>query len=210
MGPWCPSPRVRRTPSFPATSVASSAAWPATRARLGLISGRALPDLRRLVGVRGAAYAGCHGLEVLWRGRGLRHHGAVAPRPLMQRVARELRGRTQGLRGVFVEPKGLAVGLHFRQADRAALPRLLSVAQAVAAGAPALEELPGKKVLEWRPRVSWGKGEAVRLLRRLLARSLRQPAPVVVFLGDDTPRCGIWVDHFAATLRSRGSLPASS
>jgi trehalose-phosphatase len=50
--------------------------------------------------------------------------------------------------------------------------------------APALELLAGKKVLELRPRVGWGKGQAVRLLRDRLARSLGG-RPLSLYLGDD-------------------------
>ena len=39
------------------------------RARVGIVSGRGLTELQRLVRVPSAAYAGCHGLEVAWARR---------------------------------------------------------------------------------------------------------------------------------------------
>ena len=84
-----------------------------------------------------------------------------------------------------MEPKGLTASLHFRSANRAVLPRLRAVARDVAASAPGLEVLPGKRVLEFRPRVARGKGEAVALLRKVLAKSLRRASPVALYLGDD-------------------------
>ena len=41
-------------------------------------------------------------------------------------------------------------------------------------------------MLELRPRVAWGKGQAVQLLRDLLAKSLGRRAPLTLYLGDDT------------------------
>jgi trehalose 6-phosphate phosphatase len=84
-----------------------------------------------------------------------------------------------------VEPKGLTVSLHYRLADPAIVPTLKDLFAQVAREAPGLEILRGKKVLELRPRVGWGKAKAVELLHGLLGRSLgRQPA-LTLYLGDD-------------------------
>lgn len=155
------------------------------RARVGIVSGRSLHDLKGLVGIPTVAYAGCHGLEIGWgRGR-FRHPRALALVPVLRRVARQLRRKTSRLHGVLVEPKSLTVSLHYRLADRTTLPALQTLVRRAAQRAPGLEILRGKKVLELRPRIGWGKGEAVRLLRDLLARSLGRRAPLTIYLGDD-------------------------
>ncbi len=156
-----------------------------SRARVGIVSGRSLADVRRLVGIPAAAYAGCHGLEIAWRGFRFRHPRAEKLLPVIKRVTRDLRRQTSTLRGVLVEPKGLTVSLHYRLADPAIVPTLKDLLSQVARETPGLEILRGKKVLELRPRVGWGKGKAVELLHGLLARSLgRQPA-LTLYLGDD-------------------------
>lgn len=152
--------------------------------RLGIVSGRSLRDVKKVVGIAGAAYAGCHGLEVAWRGVRFRHPRAMASVPLLRRAAGELRRGTRRVRGVLVEWKGLTVSLHFRLADPRAVPALRFLVRRVASREAGLEILPGKKVLELRPRVAWGKGEAVRLLRNLLAKSLG-PRPLTIYVGDD-------------------------
>ena len=154
------------------------------RARVGIVSGRSLAALKQLVRIPGVAYAGCHGLEIARGGFRFRHPGAVALLPLLRRVTRQLRRATAGRRGVLVEPKGLTVSLHYRLADPRIVPTLRRMTDEILAGAPALELLAGMKVLELRPRVAWGKGEAVRLLRDLLARSLRRRS-LTIYLGDD-------------------------
>jgi trehalose-phosphatase len=59
--------------------------------------------------------------------------------------------------------------------------------------------LPGKNVLEFLPRVNWGKGEAVLWIRRRLARTLRSRRIVTLYAGDDA------TDEAAfATLQGRG------
>lgn len=155
------------------------------RARVGIVSGRSLAALKQLVRIPGAAYAGCHGLEVAWGRSRFRHPRAVALLPLLRRVTRQLRRATAGRRGVLVEPKGLTVSLHYRLADPRIVPALRRMTGEILAGAPALELLAGKKVLELRPRVAWGKGEAVELMRDLLAQSLGDPFPLTLYLGDD-------------------------
>lgn len=155
------------------------------RSRVGILSGRSLKDVRRRAGIPGAAYAGCHGLEIAWRRTRFRHPGAVAAVPLLRRAARELRERTRRFEGAFLEWKGLTVSLHFRLADRRAIPTLRAIVWDVSRRAPGLEVLPGKKVLEFRPRVTWGKGEAALAIRDLLAKSLRRQPPLTIYLGDD-------------------------
>ena len=132
-----------------------------------------------------AAYAGCHGLEIAWRAVRFRHPRAVALSPVLRQVTHRLRRKTSRYRGVLVEPKGLTVSLHYRLADPRIVPALRSIVREIVTRAPALEVLAGKKVLELRPHLAWGKGKAVRLMRDLLAKSLGGRAPLTVYLGDD-------------------------
>lgn len=154
------------------------------RARVGIVSGRSLGTLRRFVGVPNAAYAGCHGLEIAWDTFRFRHPQAVRLLPLLERATRRLRRKTSCYRGVLVKPNGLTVSLHYRLADPRVVPALRGVVREILGSAPSLELLAGKKALELRPRVTWGKGKAARLLRDLLARSLRA-RPLTLYLGDD-------------------------
>lgn len=152
---------------------------------MGIVSGRSLRDVRARVRVPGAAYAGCHGLEIAWRGVRFRHPRAVRLVRRLRRAERELRRTAAYVPGTLLEWKGLMVSLHYRLAPPAALPALRAAVRRVAAEGPTLEVLAGQKVLELRPDVAWGKGEAAGLLRRILGRSLGQGVPVTLYLGDD-------------------------
>jgi trehalose 6-phosphate phosphatase len=59
--------------------------------------------------------------------------------------------------------------------------------------------LPGKNVIEFLPRVHWGKGQAVLWISRRLAPTPRAGRPVVLYAGDDA------TDEAAfAALKGRG------
>ena len=149
-----------------------------------VISGRALKDLRRRVGLEKVCYVGHHGLsclesdgEVTW---------LVTPprRTLVRRWLQALRTAAEGIEGAFVEDKGVTVALHDRLVKpkhRSRLRRraLRSLAPWIARGSVSL--LRGKRVLEARTSGAWNKGTAVStLLRRPWARHR-----VPVYFGDD-------------------------
>ena len=92
LAPIVERPRDARLPSETRRILSALACHP--HVRVGVVSGRTLKDLRRLVGIRRAAYAGCHGLEVAWGRARFRHPRAVAAVPLLRRVSRELAQRT--------------------------------------------------------------------------------------------------------------------
>src|SRR5256885_5930374 len=114
------------------------------RVRVGVLSGRSLGDVRARVGVPELIYAGCHGLEAEGRGIAFRHPEAERQRARLADLAGELRARVGSLPGASVEDKGLAIGLHYRNAAPDAAERLaLEAARALGGTA--------------RPRVPRGK-----------------------------------------------------
>jgi len=106
------APRVRAT-------LAALAVHP--RVGLAILSGRALGDVRRRVGVSRVVYGGCHGLEIAGAGLAFRHPAARRARVAAAR--RLLRAAVRGLPGVRLESKGLAVSLHYRHVAAARLER---------------------------------------------------------------------------------------
>jgi trehalose 6-phosphate phosphatase len=145
------------------------------------VSGRSAAEARRLVGVGSITYAGSHGAELLepgssqpriipgfksWEGRVRRFAGAHDTPDL-----RQLRVR--------IEDKGAIAAFHWRSVpdEHAARTHLEGIAQqAESAG---LATHWGRKVLEVRPPVPIGKGQAVR---ELVSRTGVRAA---LFGGDD-------------------------
>jgi trehalose 6-phosphate phosphatase len=145
-------------------------------ARVGVISGRPVAFLADRLGpvASGVELIGLYGLERIAHGHRLPSAPEVAR---WEEVAAAAAGRAGAAApaGVRVEPKGLAVTLHFRAAPEAATwAAEFAAAEAHRSG---LEAQPGKMSWELRPPVPTDKGTVVEELAAGLA--------AVCFAGDD-------------------------
>jgi len=153
------------------------------RVGLAILSGRALGDVRRRVGVSRVVYGGCHGLEIAGAGLAFRHPAARRARVAAAR--RLLRAAVRGLPGVRLESKGLAVSLHYRHVAAARVDEVREAVAHVARRVPDLAVIAGHRVFDFVPRVGWDKGRAVRWIARRLGPTL--PGRVtLLYVGDDT------------------------
>lgn len=155
---------------------------------LGVISGRALVDLKDKVGISGIIYAGNHGLEI--EGPGLSFVNPVAEelRPIL-RIMHYVLGRAlETIRGVFVENKGLTLSVHYRLVEEHRAREVENIVKQVIGGAEAAGQAritSGKKVYEVRPAVTWDKGKAIKLLMKKYGRGGRTSGLLPIYLGDD-------------------------
>lgn len=149
--------------------------------RLAIISGRALPDIARQIGLRGAHYSGNHGLEIRGLRRTWRHPKALSAAGDIRALGRELASVAEAFPGVHVEDKRLSISIHYREMTpkhEAALRKFL--ARSLKPFAGSLELARGKKTWEVRPRTGWNKGHALLKIARGAGRAKR-----VLFVGDD-------------------------
>ena len=158
------------------------------RFTVGIVSGRALADLKDKVGIEGIIYAGNHGLEI--DGPGLRFVNPLAEevRPFFQVVSGVLKLALGTIRGVLIEDKGLTLSVHYRQVAESETKEVKNVFERITTSAQALGKVrttSGKKVLEVRPAVDWDKGKAIRLLMKRYGRGGRNSGLMPVYLGDD-------------------------
>lgn len=153
------------------------------RVMLAFISGRGLKDLAPRLGslASDSLLAGNHGLEIAGKGFDWVHPEAVAIRPMLEQLTRQLCQLLPDLPDARIEDKGLSLTVHYRQLDEALIPELTERMRQL--------DLPdgigrheGKKVFEFRPEISWNKGAAIR---EVLQRFHIADA-ATVFLGDDT------------------------
>jgi len=159
-----------------------------------ILSGRALPNVRRLVGLRRLYYGGNHGMEIRGPGLAWRDSGAARSRRCLAAAAADLRERFPEGTGVLVEDKSFSVSVHYRNLKPAYRAGFFARMRALtAAGGEALRWSRGHKVFELRPAGAPHKGDAVVLL----AKKLRAKAAIAV--GDDLTD----EDMFAA-LAARG------
>lgn len=146
---------------------------------VAVLSGRRLDDLRRLLAIPRLFLAGNGGLETKAPGAAARTH-VPALRRLPPALTTELRAACRRFAGAWVEDKGLVLAVHYRAvAPRRAASLRRAVMAQLAPHAAAVAVLPGKKVVEVRPRVRRDKATALDEWRAGRGRGL------VVFLGDD-------------------------
>jgi len=158
------------------------------RFTLGVVSGRALGDLKDKVGISGIIYAGNHGLEI--EGPGISFVNPVAEelKPIL-RIMHYVLSRALGtIRGVFVENKGLSLSIHYRLAEEHRAREVERIVTQVVGGAEAAGQAritSGKKVYEVRPAVTWDKGKAVKLLMKRYGKGGRNSGLLPTYVGDD-------------------------
>jgi trehalose 6-phosphate phosphatase len=150
-------------------------------ALVACISGRQALDARRLVGVDGITYAGNHGLEVL-----LPNESEPRPDPSLDGHERDARRFVESLDhaeleslGLRVEDKGVIQALHWRGSPTESAAEARAHEVAADAEWRGLGARWGRKVLEIRPPVQLGKGEAIEHL--LQGRGVKN----AMYAGDD-------------------------
>jgi len=158
------------------------------RFTIGIISGRALADLKNKVNISGIIYAGNHGLEIEGPGVSFVNPLARELRPIL-RIMHYVLSRALGtIRGVLVEDKGLSLSVHYRLVERHKVREVENILQRVIGGAQAAGKAKiayGKKVYEVRPAVAWDKGKAIKLLMKRYGKGGRKSGLSLMYFGDD-------------------------
>lgn len=149
----------------------------AARHPVAIVTGRAMADIRALVGLPGLHYAANHGFEIT--GPDVAFEVDPQLRRTFEMVAADLRPRVAAIPGVAFESKGYSVAVHFRLTPDAYVPEIEAAVDAVIAVTEGVRKGEGKRVLEIRPAIAWNKGAAVQwLLDRFGAR-------LPIYIGDD-------------------------
>jgi trehalose 6-phosphate phosphatase len=156
--------------------------------KVGVISGRALTDLKDKVGISGIIYAGNHGLEI--EGPGISFVNPVAKelKPVLRIMYHVLSQSLEAIKGVFVENKGLSLSIHYRLAREHRDSEVKGILKKVVGSAEAVGQAKitsGKKVYEVRPAVTWDKGKAVKLLMKRYGKGGGKSGLLPIYLGDD-------------------------
>jgi trehalose-phosphatase len=144
---------------------------------VAIISGRDLPSLRSVVGVRGVHYFGSHGAQRDGKLTILSERGSNA----LLRARCAARKRLAGLGGIWIEDKGLSLAIHYRGAKEKAIRAAgLAMRRILTPLRDYLYVMDGLKVWEILPRELPGKGATAKgLVERLPGGSL------TVYIGDD-------------------------
>lgn len=146
--------------------------------KVAILSGRALGDVRSLVGLPGVYYAGNHGLEI--QGPGIRwRHPQV--QPIASSIICGLEADLGDFPGAVVEYKRLGLAVHYRRVPRGRLSQLTErLREKLSPLRGRFRFLFGKMTFDVRSTVSWDKGHALETIRRILPGGW-----MAVFVGDD-------------------------
>jgi trehalose 6-phosphate phosphatase len=158
------------------------------RFTIGIISGRALIDLKEKVNINGLIYAGNHGFEI--EGPGISFISPLANeiKPFL-RIIRGILNMTLGsIKGVLIEDKGITLSVHYRQVPEEKTNEVKNIMEhsiqgPISSGIVRLTS--GKKVFEVRPAVNWDKGKAIRLLMKKYGKGGRFSGLLPIYMGDD-------------------------
>lgn len=153
-----------------------------TKHPVAIISGRALEDVKKLVGIKDIYYAGNHGFEIS-NDKSFVLPKALATKPLIGKLCSELEAQLR-VKGALVENKGLTASLHFRLVAQKDLPKLRKIFSRVAEPwiqAGKIRITLGKKVFELRPNLDWDKGKAVEWVIKVMKKQEFLP----IYVGDD-------------------------
>jgi trehalose 6-phosphate synthase/phosphatase len=150
---------------------------------VSFVSGRALDDVRKMIGLEDAVYAGNHGLEIAgpgippFRHADIEHYGERAA-DLAQNL------QTIDGSGVWAEEKGASLTLHFREADPALHKTIAQQARALIQDA-GFQPRDAHCAVEARPPIGWDKGHAVLHVLRTRYGPDWSEKLRVVYVGDD-------------------------
>ena len=149
---------------------------------LAIISGRALADVQRRVGIKGVLYSGNHGLELL-APNGTEtvapHAGDAQAR--LREVLGELERVLPHVPGVWIEDKHWTASVHYQLAEADQHELVGQIVKAVLEGVKELSLRQGKRTWEIRPAGNWNKGTALMCFME----QCDIPSRATAFVGDD-------------------------
>lgn len=156
---------------------------------LGIITGRSLKQIKKLVNIQDLLYVANHGIELSGAGIQYTCPEAKKARSTLWHIYLKLLKSLRNIKGIYVEDKGLSVSLHYRAVkkidDANKVSRTLH-----AITKPFLERnmillSEGKMVYEIRPPVKRNKASAIQwLLTHYFPLEFRENA-LLIYLGDD-------------------------
>jgi len=186
LSPIAPIPQQATLPKKTRHLLRALAETPSVR--LAIISGRALADVKAMVGIPAIVYSGNHGFEV--EGPGIRFRPRIPSsyRRLLARLEKELKKQLEGMKGVIVENKRPVLAVHYRMSPSKNIPKIQKIFRKIT-GHSALKKyirtIKGKMVLEVQPPLDWNKGKIILWLLAKHKSAAWDKNTLPVYVGDD-------------------------
>jgi|WetSurMetagenome_2_1015567.scaffolds.fasta_scaffold243464_1 trehalose 6-phosphate phosphatase len=149
---------------------------------IAVISGRAVEDLYRMIGIPGITYVGNHGLEIRNPAGIHKKMLSTGRRKEMNQIQATLKANLGSLPGVLLEDKESILSVHYRLVARENQVKVFrEMEEVMKKWGKGWMVSRGKMVCEIRPRADFHKGKAVRELLKNAS-----PFPLLPFyFGDD-------------------------
>jgi trehalose 6-phosphate phosphatase len=158
------------------------------KCELAIVSGRALQDIKKLVGLKNITYVGNHGVEIEGPDLNFKHSVPTGYRNDLKQISVVLHDAFAGTEGVIIEDKGYSISLHYRLVEPKIIPLVKeNFKKAVAAYVQKkrIAVRDGKMVLEVRPPLDWDKGKAVLWLLEKKCALRKNIEILPIYIGDD-------------------------
>lgn len=158
--------------------------------RVAVVSGRALKDVKKLVGLKGIIYAGNHGLELSGPGLKYLHKKALVFKKQLNIIHRQLVKELGGFSKVLIEHKGLTLSVHYRLVkSKGIVNKVFKTIDKITQSYVQQKKIRishGKKVVEIKPKIGWNKGKIVLWLIKYFRNKVSSRRYLPIYLGDDT------------------------
>lgn len=153
-----------------------------------IISGRSIPDVKRMIGLRNIIYSGNHGLEV--EGPKIKFQSFIPAKykKILKKIKNQLQEDLSSIPGAWVEDKGPALSVHYRLVPSEKIPAVKTIFQEntiVDRLCKDIKTKSGKMVLEIKPPVAWDKGKIVLWLLARQAFLSEDQKLLPIYVGDD-------------------------
>lgn len=151
---------------------------------VAIVSGRDLDDVKTRVGLKNLIYVGSHGFRISGpNGLFMEHEKTDEILPKLNAIEKELQQSLGAIKGIQIDRKRYAVGVHYRNAVDDVLPQITKKTDDIVQQFNGFKRGDGKKIVEIKPDLDWHKGKAVQWLLQNLAYKNNDILPI--FIGDD-------------------------
>ena len=148
---------------------------------IGVLSGRAIDDLRDRVGVAGAYYSRTSGLEVSFGRSFIVRPESARAIPLVAAALPPIRHALAGYTGAWVEHKPLGLTVHYRAVTPGRIDALRADVSGGIRSLSGLKAVDSAMAIEITPDLGWTKGTALRMI----VEHVRGAAVLPLYAGDD-------------------------
>jgi len=158
--------------------------------KVAIVSGRALKDISKRVGLKNIVYVGNHGFEIKGPKIDFKSQVPYLYRKALEKIKDKLTKRLSSVKGVIIEDKGFSLSVHYRLADKKDIVRIKNEFYSTLLFYEVHDDVKvrtGKLVLEIRPPVEWDKGKVVLwlLARRKFVLRAKKIKVLPIYIGDD-------------------------